>query len=45
MLQQVGDERIRMIGLPGFKYHALLTADYTFNPQMTQIWVRAAVVG
>ena len=33
-----------MIGLAGFKYHALLTADYTFNPQMTQIWVRVAVV-
>ena len=31
---------IRMIGLPGFKYHALLAGGYTFNPQMTQILVR-----
>ena len=34
-----------MIGLAGFKYHALLTPDYTFNPQMTQILVRVAVLG
>ena len=45
MLQQVGDEGIRMIGLAGFKYHALLAAGYTFNPQMTQILVRGGEEG